>query len=191
MSQVFRSFVAIDVPALIRTRLSQFAERNRNLTQYRWVESDSLHVTLNFIGDVTQQDVSSLCRRIESTVQAIPPFRVSLKGIGVFPKAERPRVIWAGVESGTQEMLAVYSRVAELLESLQYDRDRHEFRPHVTLARLKRNVPAESDVSAVLAKNLNVDFGEFEAKQVVIYESVLEKSGPRYTPMARIKLAGK
>ncbi len=189
MPRDFRTFVAIELPSPIKVRIEKLIHRFQSFQQYRWTTEENLHLTLNFIGNVTQQDISPLCRAIESHIASTPGFAVQLEGCGAFPKIDRPRIVWLGVTEGSIQLQAIYSRIEQLLLEQKYPRDRHPFRPHITIGRLKREGRFPTEMKGAINAETKIEIGAFDVNEVTIYESVLEKSGPRYTPISRFKLA--
>jgi len=190
MSQTFRTFTAIEIPEVLQHRVTQFTARYQGWDEYRWTPQHHLHITLNFLGDITQQEIASVCRHLEAQIAISEPFQVELAGMGAFPKPDRPRILWLGVAAGAKAITQIHDRVQNSLQSLGLDADRQKFSPHATLARLKKKRRFSPDVAAEIAQQSQRQFGSFDVSEIVIFESILERSGPRYQPLSRVKLQG-
>lgn len=157
--------------------------------EYRWVEEENLHVTLNFVGDVPEGEVVELCRDVQKKLDGFERFVLGIKGSGAFPNTEKPKTLWLGIEEGAGELKRLYGLLEELLvDEWRFPKDRNEFHPHVTLGRLRRGGRWNQALTNVLEQHSNQNFGMCSVDEVVVNSSHLEKSGPTYTPMVRVKL---
>src|SRR3989338_7509650 len=109
-----RAFIAIHLPDEVRASL---AGLQRELAQSRadvtWVEPDHLHVTLKFLGEITdeqRQAIEAMLHRIAAQEQ---PFSLSVEGVGAFPSIESPRVIWVGLAEGKEAATRLAQRIEE------------------------------------------------------------------------------
>lgn len=189
MANTFRTFVAIQLPEKLQATTSRLMKKFESCSEYRWVRPENLHLTLNFLGDVPQQDISSICRNLESTLQGYPAFQIQMEGVGAFPKPDRPRVIWLGVTEGTDPLVSMQKDCSQLLDSAGFDRDRNKFKPHVTIGRLRKDRRASDEAIENIQKHSTVLVGEFKAHEVIVFASFLEREGPTYTPLATIALS--
>src|SRR5215471_6646841 len=128
-----RLFVALDIDEEIRKRIAEFIERvGRLAPDARWVSSESLHVTLKFIGEKPDAMVDAIQSALKSISRE--PFRVSFRGCGFFPTAKSARVFWVGIEADSQ--LAILAKAVEsTLVKLGIPEEKRELSPHLTLAR--------------------------------------------------------
>src|SRR5579859_1092954 len=110
-----RIFIALDIPGEVRARLTEYMERARALApQARWARVEGLHVTLKFVGHVSDERVEQIKAALASIKTA--PFAVRFEGIGFFPNPKAARVFWAGV--GSTELPALASAIDAALEKL-------------------------------------------------------------------------
>ena len=155
---------------------------------YHWVAKENLHVTLNFLGDVDESQVPSVCRLIQDSIAGLEPFELAFRGLGCFPKLDKPRVVWIGVDAGYDELVEVNRVLGDALETMRFPKDRHDYRPHLTLGRIRRGGRFSHEISNAVERGSDQLFGATFVDQIVIYSSYLDRSGPTYTPMSRIKL---
>jgi 2'-5' RNA ligase len=133
-----RTFTAIDMPSTILLRLERLLSALRHEAQIHWSPLDNLHITTKFIGQWPEERLPQLVDALSSLLPC-EPFQVELKGLGWFPNRRSPRVLWVGVNGG--EYLAdLARRTDEKLQILGIQREDREFRPHLTLARIKTPV---------------------------------------------------
>ncbi len=126
-----RLFVAIELPDTLKEEV--FAIRN-DLPGGRWVSPDQLHLTLRFIGEVDEQTLLAVKKGL-STVRGAP-FQLAVAGIGHFPPAKSPRILWAGVHADST-LLLVQRGVESALQHAGIPGETRPFAPHITIARLK------------------------------------------------------
>ncbi|KAB2920102.1 MAG: RNA 2',3'-cyclic phosphodiesterase [Hyphomicrobiaceae bacterium] len=125
-----RLFTALEIPASIRTQLSLI---RAPLNGAKWISADDMHITLRFVGDVESRaadEFAELLAGIEAE-----PIEISIRGVGAFGGRE-PRVLWAGIEAG-EGLAALYRAHDRAARAAGLEPDAHDFKPHVTLARVR------------------------------------------------------
>ncbi len=129
-----RLFTAIEIPELVRERLVRL---RTPLPGARWIEPESLHITLRFAGDVDNLVASELASALGSI--DTPAFEARLAGVGAFG-GNAPRTIWAGIEAGPElDLLARANERAARNAGLEPEK--RPFKAHVSLARLRNTRP--------------------------------------------------
>lgn len=182
--------MAVNLSSKIRQNASRLVEKLINSRAgYKWVPDDNLHVTLNFVGDVPENEVADLCRDVKKQLEGTEQFTLTVQGIGAFPTTDEPRTIWLGVTEGAEDLIAINDTIAQLLEAWRFPKDRNAFHPHITLGRLKRGGRWNQALTDLIASHEKHDVGTCLVEEVVVNSSYLDKSGPTYTPMTRIKLS--
>ena len=192
-----RLFVALDLDQVIRESVQHFVDSIRPLApDIRWVQPESLHVTLKFIGAAT----ASKCEEIRGALANIQSvaLNISLGGYGFFPNSQEARVVWVGIEPAS-ELARLAGAVDEALEPLGIARETNPFHPHLTLARRKNSGPFRRNkpdiryspferLQKMLAGSKAPEFGTMTAREFFLYESQLSPSGSRYTKIAHFPL---
>lgn len=189
-----RLFVAVDIDDAIRERISRFLEGVRGVAEEaRWVRPESLHVTLKFIGEKTEEEVEKI-KCVLGTIEA-GTFEMSIRGYGFFPSARAPRVFWVGIGGGRQ-LTSLAAAVDEKLAGLEIPKEEHAFTPHLTLARSaggsgsprkqKGDHPNQSfqRLQEKLAALSAPDFGRMTAGEFFLYQSTPSRGGSKYTKLA-------
>jgi len=182
---VLRAFIAIDLPIEVRQNLAKVMHKlQRQLEGYpvRWVTPGNIHLTLKFLGDVSEHNLSVLTHLLEGEVQTHPPFEFSVGQVGAFPDVRRPRVIWVGVEA-PDELFSLQRGIDQAMAKLGYAHERRTYQPHLTLGRVARNASG-AEVRAIghYIQKAHVGFlGSVRATEVHLYRSDLEPTGPAYT----------
>jgi 2'-5' RNA ligase len=184
-----RTFIAVDTGKAIRDRLVALQESlARTGTEVKWVETENLHVTLLFLGEVADRDVPALCRAVADVCAGHDGFPVSVEHVGCFPNPRRPRVVWAGIGAGTQELVALHDALEPpLLDLGCYRREGRQYTPHITLGRVKGDHPTDK-LSAALLRHSGWRAGATDVREVHVLSSELTPQGPIYTLLSRAKL---
>jgi 2'-5' RNA ligase len=180
-----RVFVGIDLPEDIRSKLSKVQRELRPITTAaRWVPMESAHLTLKFLGEISEQ-------RLEEVHQAMTgltwkPFIVNVRGIGFFPGARSPRVFWSGIHAPTLEALS--GRIDSRMDQFGFEKEKRKYRAHVTLARSNRRTLETALVNAARPYEER-DFGSFNVDRCYLYQSELTPQGPVYTKLREYLLS--
>jgi 2'-5' RNA ligase len=187
-----RTFIALPLPKAVRDRLIDLQERLAATgAEVKWVEPENLHVTLLFLGEVDERDVTDVCRIVKDVCNACESFAVSVETVGCFPNIRRPRVVWVGVGEGCQELCAIHDALEPPLLKLGcYRREERQFTPHITLGRVKGERVGSALLPA-LEKVFNWRAGETRATEIHVLSSELTSQGPIYAVLSRALLGGK
>jgi 2'-5' RNA ligase len=194
-----RIFVGIDLDEEIRTKIARFLDGVRGFApDARWVPSESLHVTLKFIGEQTPEQVAAVAGRLE-TVQGNRT-DIRLSGHGFFPTAKSSRVFWIGIHAGP-ELAELAGSIDAALGELQIPREERSFSPHLTLARGRGGSGAPkwskgdgpnstfAELQKRLAAMSELDFGTMVAPEFFLYQSRLSPGGSKYTKLQGFPLS--
>lgn len=177
-----RCFVAIEIPDRIQAILSEVQSEFRSkIHRASWTRNGNFHMTLRFIGDVESGNIQEIEKTLEKSVNFLKPFSIEIGGIGAFPNATRPRVLWVGLTQGEKEVTILSELVNQELAKLGYTKD-NRFHPHFTLARLKENVNMNT-YSQLFKKFETVTGTLLNVNHITLVKSELRPSGAVYTPL--------
>jgi len=138
-----------------------------------------MHLTLKFLGEIEETMIPPISEAISRTCAGREPFMLHLAGVGVFPGAKCPRILWAGVAQGEEQLRSIFSRLDPLLERIGFPQEKRVFHPHVTLGRIKALHDRRRFV-AHAAENREVDVGSMMVEAVHLTESRLRSEGAEY-----------
>ncbi len=188
-----RSFVAVELTDAVRQAL---ADVQRDLTAQappgavRWTRPDSIHLTLQFLGDILPDQVEAVAGALRDACAGRAPFAFELSGAGVFPNPKRPRVVWVGVVEPSGALAALQQRVAEALTPLGFAPEERGFTPHLTIGRAARDAsPRDLAALGALVAGASIgSLGRVDVDHVNLMKSDLKSDGAVYTPLAVIPL---
>ena len=185
MSEAIRSFVAVSISEGARRQIGDLLGRLRRQPgdAVRWVKPELMHLTLAFLGEVSQEFLESAKSQLSEVARRHGVFTMQLKGLGAFPSPSRARVVWIGTEQGKGEVCSLQRDVVKALGSVGYHPERRPFSPHLTIGRLRM----PDDVSKAVAAQFESE--SFSIDRVVLFRSVLGPTGPVYSVLAEFPLA--
>jgi 2'-5' RNA ligase len=190
MARSTRTFIALPIPNPLKSKLERLQRLIApDLPGASWVEPAGFHLTLAFLGDVDDTHLNNVCKAVAEAVKDLPPFGLTIKGLGAFPDASKPRVLWAGIEGDIEPLGRLQEAVVEAVEKVDYPPDDDRFHPHITLGRLKVGRGREVDMTPLEAHYRNWAAGVFTADSVVTYASTSTPEGPAYAPLGVAPLA--
>ncbi len=170
-----RIFVAVFPPPEVREALFHAARDLPASKDFRLIGPEKLHLTLKFLGDVAEDDLSRVTRALGPLRERHEPFEVSTSGFGAFPSERRARILWAGLGEGSGTLRAVAQSIEDLLEPAGFEREQRPYVPHLTLGRA-RGRQAKLDGASVSPPALR-----FTVSGVDLVESVPGEGGVTYS----------
>lgn len=195
MPEMVRTFIAIVLSQGAHQALGEVSAKLRagpGGEAGRWVQPESIHLTLKFLGDVPSPKLPALYKAVERACAGVPPFALHLEGLGCFPDMRRPRVVWVGVREETGHLAALQKAIEREVAQEGFPPEKRPFTPHLTLARLKDR----ADRAEIEALTRAVSQGQFalpspmRVEEVHVIKSDLRPEGAIYTPLFRAPLGG-
>ena len=182
-----RLFAAVPLPDPARTQVLKLLSRLREGGwPVRWINDQGLHITLKFFGEVANDRLDVIGEALRYAAHGAGALSLRLGELGAFPTRSRPRVLWVGVE-GPPALELLQDRIERGSEAIGFPPEGAPFQPHVTLGRVRegQRVPAGG------LEDYADGFEQvpFTAQELVLYESMLTTSGPRYESRLTLDLA--
>jgi 2'-5' RNA ligase len=198
MNKRHRIFIAINLPREVKKYLAGF-EKKWPLVPAKWTDLENLHITLLFLGDITDVELGQVCQIVKEVVKNHNSFNIILNKIGYGPVDKiPPRYIWAGGpasakgygearETNKEASLLKKDLEDALWEAIKFKIDKNVFNSHITLARIKewewRTIEPEERPEV----NENIET-IFTVDSLEVMESELTRQGPRYTVIESYQL---
>ncbi|WP_245417968.1 RNA 2',3'-cyclic phosphodiesterase [Cohaesibacter celericrescens] len=158
-----RLFAGIEIPSSISTMLSL---QKGGLHGARWINEANYHITLHYMGDVDYDLANEIAFQM-SQIQ-LPEFDLSLHGFGSFG-SKNPHSVFAAVKT-CEDLTLLHQDITSRMRRLGLKSDKHDYTPHVTLARLNKSA-APIDVANYLALHGNFRTQDFTVPRFVLYSS--------------------
>jgi len=183
-----RAFLAIFPPAEVEAALAQYVASLRGeLREVSWVKPGNLHLTLRFLGDMESALVGAAGAAADAAVRGRPAFDVSLKEVGLFPNAQRPRVVWLGVDVGREPLVELAGALEQELVGAGLGQADKPFAAHLTLGRVRDYLPPAA-LPRLFERRPCPGFA-FRAAAVQLMRSQLDPGGSIYTVLHSAALA--
>ena len=180
---MIRLFCALALPDGLCDRLIALGG---GLPGARWVPEENMHLTLRFIGEVPEPSFDDIAVALSGI--NVPAFDLTVMGVGHFERAQRPTMLWAGVQANAP-LMQLHDRIDSALRRVGLKAEDHKFHPHITLARLDDTVSPER-VAGFLRVNSLLRAAPFRVEHFVLFSSELGRSGPTYYAEVEFPLAG-
>ncbi len=186
-----RSFLAFVMPKEIKGVLKRVSgEMIKCPLNVRWVKVNHTHLTVIFIGNISTDYLDDLNETVRDICQLFGPFRIALKGVGVFPGKRSPRVLWIGLDGDIERMSHFRNTLQKHLKPFGIREDKRRFRPHLTLGRFQKNAESSALLGELLLKYENITSPACTLKELSLFKSDLKPSGAVYTRLNSWSLAG-
>lgn len=186
MNETYRCFIAIEIPEKILdevVKLSGKLAKSIADDSARWCNREQLHITLKFLGNVDALKIDALKSAIQRTCSGFNQFQLTLGGIGCFPDIQKPRVIWLGIGGDLKVLNELQAAIDIETADFGDHQEEREFKPHLTLARVKKPSPklwrAIGEQIKRHSENARA-MGEWNVDSVNLMRSILDPSGAVY-----------
>ena len=178
---MLRLFVCIWIPDELKEKIVNLQEEIKNIPiTAKFVERENLHLTITFLGNVRDEEVDSLKKKLDMTTKHIKKFQINLSGLRVIPNEYYVRVLGVGVKD-SEKIIDLIKNIGGSVGGKYYETNK------LTLCRVKR-VRDKKMLRNFIEKNQNVEIGNFEVKSIALVESVLTRSGPLYKTLHKFEL---
>ena len=189
MKNMARAFIAVNLTAPMRADLSKLMDKLAKAdADVKWVEPHNLHITLKFLGEVSYTETAQVCRAAGRAAETVEPFSLTLGGVGAFPKIEKPRTLWVGVDEGSEPLCKLQEAVEKQMAKLGYRPEAKRYIPHITIGRARYGGGID-ELSKLLTEYEAFAIDEpVMVRELIVYSSELTKNGPVYESIGKLPL---
>lgn len=186
-----RLFVACEIPEEPREVITEVIAdlRQRSGEAVRWVRPEGLHVTTKFLGEVPVKKLPAIKLAIQEAVTGHSPFSLEFSNIGTFGGREGLRLMWVGIAGDVLRLEALVKATNAALAVVGFEPERRPFRPHLTLGRVRDEIPtrkrAEIEVAVGKVAPREVSW---RISHVSLMRSRIVAGGARYDVLATFPL---
>lgn len=187
---MIRTFIAIELNNENSLELiSSVTDRlKKNQKKLKVVEPKNLHLTVKFLGNVAESEaplIYQVVERVNEKVFNKKSVQFHLKGIGQFNKYS---VIWVKLLGDVKFLQDIKKNLEDALyNELKTPKDtRASFKPHLTIARLKKDKIDYKNLNAfknLLEEYKETEFGVITMSKMALKKSELTPQGPIYTDL--------
>jgi 2'-5' RNA ligase len=186
-----RLFVGVELDETVRRSAgaiaAALAERLGRQVKARWIPADNLHITLWFIGHVTDNRAQQILRAVD-TPFATRAFELKVAGLGAFPLSGPPRVIWLGIDAGAESLDRLHGELATRLAAIGITPEPRRYSAHLTIARVSSTGRGSSSSLRASIRAVPAVAGACRVDAVTVFQSHLSSKGATYEALLRVPL---
>ena len=182
MDKKIRAFYAIDLNDEVRGATQHVVDKLMTYEwseHVRWTPVENLHLTLRFLGDVTEQQLQELNMALEEKLKACTPFSIMFKEPRLFPHFKKPRVVAATV-AHNDELIHVADIFEECAVNVGLQPETRQYKGHLTLGRCKKTFPRRTKIESLPFSS------KLPVEKVALYQSQLSSEGPTYIKLTTL-----
>ena len=198
---MIRAFIAVNLAPSVVEEIAKVQAVLRRADgepgAVRWTRVENMHLTLKFLGNIDQHQVALILTRLRQVGRDCPAFQIEARQLGGFPSLGRPRVIWAGLHDTANDedpqgeqhspLPGLSKAIETALSELDFPVEQRDFRPHVTLGRV-RSQRGWDRLLPLVQDYRHTSFGTSVIDRVSLYRSDLESTGAIYTALGSVPL---
>ena len=185
--EIKRTFAAVKIiPEQRLTGLLSEIRSRFKRDDIKWVDPNSMHLTLKFFGDTTPDQLSKISVFLENICRKHMQFEFNIFGVGFFKRNGQPNVLLSNIGACTA-LSEIAGEIDREAEKLGFEREQRDFKPHLTLGRIKY-ISNKIELYKLVDENENNDIQTVRAENVILFESILKPGGPLYFPIRTFQL---
>lgn len=182
-----RSFISIDIDEALRKEIDDtIIDLRKQDLDVKWVPVKNLHVTLKFLGHISEESIERVKEKLYNIASIFKPFRLRFSGTGVFPDKRRPRVIWIDI-SDSEALKNLQEMIEERLTEIGFKREDRGFSPHLTIGRVRSLRDRERLIGLIEALK-DREFGIIDIDRIFLMKSDLRPGGAQYSVIEEFPL---
>jgi RNA 2',3'-cyclic 3'-phosphodiesterase len=184
MKRIFAAIKVVpdkQIVELYKKARNEFVQESIN-----WVNTENLHLTLKFFGDTPETKIESITDSLLAASKLNHSFTFTITGLGSFGSQRFPKIIWLGIENSL-DIIELYNSVNDHLKPLGYLPDKPNFKPHLTIGRIKKLRQVEL-LHQLETKYENFVFQNVRVENFALYQSILKPTGPVYKTLETFEL---
>jgi 2'-5' RNA ligase len=178
---MIRCFISVEIPSIILAQIEEYiAQLRLHAPNIKWVRAAGIHITLKFLGEISENRVEQVRDKLAPICITHKIFNLTAQGSGFFPSKNKPRVVWIGLDQDRERSLyKLHQWIDDVMETLNFQREKRRFSPHITLGRIK-NLGNFSELYSYLDKN-PFPATSFSVDSVKLMRSILKPEGAKYS----------
>ena len=178
--KLIRTFIAIDTPETVsEVALLLKSSVKANQKAVKWVRKENIHITLRFIGPTAPGEVVKINRLLREISGQNSDLSLTVSGTGCFPKKERPRILWLGVNGDVAELKLLVEMITSEMDQLGYPQEEHNYSSHITIGRIRYPQKVTPDITDFLTAQYEPVL--WNVPKIILYQSELLQSGALYS----------
>ncbi len=185
---LIRAFIAISMPPPVQNMVENIQDRFKQIrAPIRWVKPSNLHLTLKFLGNITEEQIEGAKKCLKVAGQDVNSFTLKTTETGGFPNLNYPKVLWLGFSDPDGQLHKLVENIELQLQKIGFQRESRKFTPHLTIGRIK-SPKGKKIFIRMLHKEKNVSCDDICVTCLKLIKSDLKPSGPEYSVLHTFNL---
>lgn len=183
-----RTFLAIEIDDYIKNKINDTQEiiKNNTDSSIKYVETENIHLTLKFFGEINKQQLNDIIQIVEESIGNYEKYPLKVVNIGAFPNIYRSKVIWTGIKDN-KITTNLIKELDEKFNKIGFKKEKN-YVPHITIGRVKNSSEGLSECLNDIKKAYH---GKMVVKKICIKSSKLTPNGPIYNNIKEFELGVK
>lgn len=186
-----RIFIAINLPDDIKNKIVEMQHEFSDLP-VRFTKKKSLHLTIHFIGYVTDEEMLNTCRIVREIAKKHQPFVINFKKLCYGPPNKPPRLIWIegerseqlfGLKVAIENSLLVGAKDPRFFTKAE--KQTSSLIPHITIARIRQMEWRKLPQKPAIEKEIDISV---PVNSIEVMESGLKRNGAEYAVLEKVGL---
>ena len=184
-----RTFIALELSDEVQEELSRVkGVLERTNANVKWSAPETTHITLQFLGNISNEKVPCVEKILRSIASRSAPFDITLSNIEVFPGWREPKVLWVGIDKGCGPLAILARSVRAAMLEGGVSEENRPFIPHITIGRIASDMDKRVLQEGVV--NIDVKSISVPISRLVFFKSLLTKEGAIHTILSTCDLTG-
>jgi 2'-5' RNA ligase len=186
MTDSIRAFIAIEINRENQNSLDNLINQinKTSMGSVKWTQSQNIHLTLKFLGDVETWELTSINQLIRNVANQSQSFTAVITKLGAFPTPNNPRIIWIGLEA-PQTLFHLARTIEDSTRNLGFDSEGRPFTPHLTMGRARPGITrVQQDQLAGVIRSISLPkFNPIQINSITLFQSILKPGGAEYVSL--------
>lgn len=182
-----RLFISLDLPENCRQEVADLQNQLDKLKlPVIWKKVNQLHLTLNFLGQVSDENLNKINIAIQDSIKEFAIFSLQPLYLETLYSRHDPTILYLSLDK-SEELIALQRLLAESLSEITPQPRR--FLPHITVGHLSRTDPVSTKRFTDIVSDFPVPkLSSFVVEKLILYESLVSRSGHTYQKLASFML---
>jgi len=182
-----RAFIALELNNKVQDELKRIQNELKHLSgEIFWTAPDNFHLILRFLGNITKNDIKNIEKISQKIAKKVKAFPMALGVLGVFPYISEHQILWAGIDSGYNQVTKINTLLSKELSTLNIKSGDKHFHPYITLARIK-SLKNKSELSKLI-DTIKPSVGSEDITKLILYKSEITSEKAIYTKLSEVEL---
>jgi 2'-5' RNA ligase len=182
VNNAIRAFIAVEIDSLAKQKISDLVScLKKTGSDAKWITEDQMHLTLKFLGNIDKSEIQKISDALSDIADNFNSFKINFSEIGAFPNMNRPAVIWLGIDKGAGILKMLNEKIETALEKIGLRRENREFKPHLTLARIRSPKNMPNLIKLIKETSFNSGDNDSRINKLALFQSALNPKGAVHT----------